>query len=129
MSIRELSKSDYLDLVSVFSEMENYYFGVGAATKPQIEEYLYNRVFSEYSGVKVVGYYLESEIVGFATFSILYPAPKLSGQMFMKDLFVSSRARGNKVGQKLMRYIATIALTRGCVRLDWTAESTNPGAG
>ena len=37
MSIRELLKSDYLDLVPVFAEMENYYFGEGAATKPQLK--------------------------------------------------------------------------------------------
>ena len=32
--------------------------------------------------------------VGFAAFAVVYPAPKLSEQMYMKDLFVAEAARG-----------------------------------
>ncbi len=52
----------------------------------------------------------------------MFPAPKLSGQMYMKDLFVSSSARGKGIGLQLMKHLATIALTHNCQRLDWTAE-------
>ncbi|MGO1297841.1 MAG: GNAT family N-acetyltransferase [Vibrio sp.] len=129
MVIQELTKQQSLDLVPIFSEMENYYFGANAATKEEIATYLLNGVFSDYSGVHVVAYYDESEVVGFTTFSILFPAPNLSGQLFMKDLFVSADARGKKVGQQLMRYLAQLAIEHGVHRFDWTAESTNPKAG
>lgn len=68
-------------------------------------------------------------IVGFATITIMYPAPKLSGQLYMKDLFVSSHVRGEGIGFKLMKHITQIALDFDCNRFDWTAESTNPAAG
>jgi GNAT superfamily N-acetyltransferase len=59
----------------------------------------------------------------------MFPAPNLSGQMYMKDLFVSSDARGRGVGIFIMKHLANLALDIGCYRLDWTAENTNPSAG
>ncbi|MDN0031266.1 MULTISPECIES: GNAT family N-acetyltransferase [Serratia] len=67
--------------------------------------------------------------MGFATFSLLFPAPRCSGQAFMKELFTSEKARGRGVGRALIQFIATFALEHGCSRLDWTAEASNPKAG
>ena len=55
-------------------------------------------------------------------------APSLGGQLFMKDLFVAPEARGRGAGQALMEFLARLALARGCVRFDWTAETSNPAA-
>ncbi|MCL9783246.1 GNAT family N-acetyltransferase [Vibrio sp. S4M6] len=127
--IKALTKENALDLVPLFMELEHYYFGKDAASEAEIRDYLSNKVFSQNSGVSVIAFYHGSNVVGFATFTIMYPAPKLSGQMFMKDLFVSSMVRGQGVGIKLMQHIARIAVASGCNRFDWTAESTNPNAG
>ncbi|CAH0536612.1 GNAT family N-acetyltransferase [Vibrio marisflavi] len=127
--IKELTKENALDLVPIFMELENYYFGKDAASEPEIQDYLVNKVFSQNSGVSIVAFYHESTVIGFATFTVMYPAPKLSGQVFMKDLFVSSMVRGKGIGLKLMQHIAKIAIDNGCNRFDWTAESTNPRAG
>jgi GNAT superfamily N-acetyltransferase len=70
----------------------------------------------------------DGHAVGLATFAVLYPAPGLGGQLFMKDLFTLAEARGQGVGQTLMRFLAQLAVERRCVRLDWTAETDNPGA-
>ena len=58
-----------------------------------------------------------------------FPHQKLSGQIYMKDLFISSFSRGQGVGKQLMKFIANYAIKNGCNRLDWTAETTNPVAG
>ncbi|MEF1307705.1 GNAT family N-acetyltransferase, partial [Vibrio owensii] len=105
------------------------YFKEQAATEKELAHYLEYKVFSEYSGVKVIAAYNNDTIMGFATYTVMFPAPKLSGQMYLKDLFVSSSARGKGVGLKLMKYLASLAVNHGCHRLDWTAESTNPTAG
>lgn len=130
MKIIFANKSHIEQILPIFSELEKYYFGNDAASIEDIREYFHNRVFSEISGVQVI--FAENEngqVVGFATISILFPAPKLSGQIYMKDLFTSSSARGQGVGKLLMQFIAKYALENGCNRLDWTAESTNPIAG
>lgn len=129
MDIRAINKTNCLDLVPIFVELEQYYFNEQAASEKELTHYLKYKVFSEYSGVKVIAAYNDDTIMGFATYTVMFPAPKLSGQMYLKDLFVSSSARGKGVGLKLMKYLASLAVNHSCHRLDWTAESTNPIAG
>ncbi|GAB6260700.1 GNAT family N-acetyltransferase [Photobacterium sp. R1] len=129
MKIQAVTREQAPELLPIFQELETYYFGDAAASRNDIEAYLSGSLFAPHSGVRVIAAYMQGNVVGFATYSILYPAPKLSGQMFMKDLFVSASARGQKVGQALMWYLAREALEKGCRRLDWTAETTNPSAG
>ncbi|ANR89084.1 acetyltransferase [Vibrio cholerae 2740-80] len=129
VEIKRVDKHHCLDLVGIFIELEQYYFGDKAASEQDLANYLSHQVFSEHSGVKVIAAFEHDKILGFATYTIMFPAPKLSGQMYMKDLFVSSSARGKGIGLQLMKHLAAIAITHNCQRLDWTAESTNPTAG
>ncbi len=129
MIITPITSSNSIELVELFSELEDYYFGCQAASKSEIETYFSAGLFAPHSGVQVVGAKVDGDILAFASYSILYPAPRLSGQLFMKDLFVSKRARGQGLGRALMVYLAREALDKGCLRMDWTAESTNPNAG
>jgi ribosomal protein S18 acetylase RimI-like enzyme len=129
VKIKQVSNDDCLDLLPIFIELEKYYFGEDAASEHELSNYLTLQVFSEHSGVKTIAAYDANNIIGFATYTIMYPAPRLSGQMYMKDLFVSSSARGQGVGLILMRHLASVAINNNCQRLDWTAEITNPVAG
>lgn len=129
MIITNVTRDHYLDLLPIFLELETFYFKENAASEKALSVYLKDKVFSTWSGVKVIAAYERKEVVGFATFTVMYPAPNLAGQLYMKDLFVSSRARGKGVGIKLMQYLAKLALKQECNRFDWTAESTNPNAG
>jgi GNAT superfamily N-acetyltransferase len=70
----------------------------------------------------------DGRAVGLATFAVLYPAPGPGGQLFMKDLFALAEARGQGVGCALMAFLARLAMERGCLRFDWTAETDNPTA-
>lgn len=128
MRIEICGDSDIPDLAKIFVEMDSYYFGSEAASYEEMLSYLTHRVFSVYSGVSVVGAWKNGVLVGFATFTLMFPAPKCSGQAYMKDLFISATVRGQGVGKSLMRFIAAFAVEHGCTRFDWTAETTNPKA-
>lgn len=117
------------ELARLFVEMEDYYFGRGVVSYEDMSAYLADKVFSTYSGVTVVGARKNGELVGFATFSLMFPAPLCSGQAFMKEIFTSEVARGQGVGKSLIRFIANFALKHGCSRLDWTTDKSNPKAG
>ena len=88
----------------------------------------FGKSFSTYSAVTIIGARNEDALVGFATFSLLFPAPRCSGRAFMKEL-LRPKSRGRGVGRALIQFIATFALEHGCSRLDWTAEASNPKAG
>lgn len=129
MEILIANKCDVEEILPIFRELEEYYFGKHAASIADIRDYFLKQVFSNDSGVTVVIAKNNGVVLGFATFTIMYPAPKLSGQAYMKDLFTSSTVRGQGVGKSIMKFIAAYALKRGCNRLDWTAEMSNPTAG
>jgi GNAT superfamily N-acetyltransferase len=129
MEIAICDAADIPELATLFVEMESYYFGEGSVNYEEMLRYLSEKVFSTYSGVMIIGGRKEGILVGFATFSLLFPAPRCSGQAFMKELFTSETARGKGVGRALIQFIATFALEHGCSRLDWTAEESNPKAG
>lgn len=129
VEIKKIDKNHCLDLLEIFIELEKYYFGDKAASESELVNYLNQQVFSEHSGVKVIAAFDNDRVVGFSTYVVMFPSPKLSGQMYMKDLFVSSSTRGKGVGLQLMKHLASIAVSNDCQRLDWTAESTNPTAG
>jgi len=129
MDIAICGVADVPELASLFVEMEDYYFGRGVVSYEDMSAYLAEKVFSAYSGVTVVGARKNGVLVGFSTFSLMFPAPLCSGQAFMKELFTSEVVRGQGVGKSLIRLIAHFALKHGCSRLDWTAEKSNPKAG
>ena len=108
MEIKQVRKNNCLDLLPIFNELERYYFGEKAASESELASYLKQQVFSEYSGVKVVAAYDGQRIIGFATYTMMFPAPRLSGQMYMKDLFVSSLTRGKGVGLELIKTITDL---------------------
>lgn len=124
-----LATPDDLEIIiDLFHQIDLHYFGAGAPSTQATAGHVKRTIFQEHCGVDVA-LALEGEApVGIATFSILYPAPNLTGQLFMKDLYVSRTARSAGVGKALLRFLAQYALEKGCSRFDWTAESTNPEA-
>jgi GNAT superfamily N-acetyltransferase len=68
------------------------------------------------------------KLVAVATYSFHWPTTGLRSSLFLKDLFVAERYRGDGVGEELMRELRAIATARGCSRVEWTADSWNDGA-
>ncbi|NJN36152.1 MAG: GNAT family N-acetyltransferase [Nitrospiraceae bacterium] len=115
-------------LVAAVAELERHYFGAAAVEPSAIESSLRSGMLSEDSGVQVLLALDGSEVAGFATFSLLYPAPEQRAQLFMKDLFVRQQWRSTGLGEKLMKHLAAFAVQKNCIRFDWTTERTNKGA-
>ena len=70
----------------------------------------------------------EGGAVGFAHFAVFRPGVGLSGVLFVKDLFVSERARSGGVGAAMMAWLGRLCEAEGYGRLDLTAEDHNPRA-
>jgi GNAT superfamily N-acetyltransferase len=128
ISVSIASADDLENIVELFHQIDLHYFADAAPARDEISEYVRRNLFKEHCGVQVVLAKENNLPLGIATFAILYPAPGLSGQLFMKDLFTVGAARGKGVGQAIMRFLAQYALQMNCSRFDWTAETTNPKA-
>jgi ribosomal protein S18 acetylase RimI-like enzyme len=128
MQVSFFEPTDLDALAVAFQDMGQHYFGSATPDNDSVRRALVEDVLGSDSGVRIVVARDGPEVAGFATVSILYPAPGFKGQLFMKDLYVCSAWRGRGIGELVMRFLAGYALRKGCVRLDWTTENTNSGA-
>lgn len=69
-----------------------------------------------------------TRLVGFASYSYLWPAAGYTGSMFLKELYVLEDARRSGAGTVLMRGLAARAVRDGCSRLEWATEAGNTDA-
>ena len=128
INVRFATRDDVATVAQLCAQMEHHYFGDDAPNETRVDSYVEQNFFQPHCGVQIALAYVKDKAVGIATFSILYPAPETSGQLFMKDLFTTNEARGQGVGKALMKFLARYAVEKGCKRFDWTAETTNPEA-
>lgn len=128
MKIRLFEDQDIESVTDLLHDMSRHYNADDVSTRPAVRTNLVERILGPNSGVTLVVALSGARAVGLAAMSILYPAPKERGQLFMKELYVHSDSRGGGIGEQLMVWIARYAIQQDCVRFDWTAEANNPGA-
>ncbi len=124
LTIRAATQGDIGPLTAIMEECMQHYFGTGAGGAEAAQALLGAGARSVETVIAFVG----GEAVGFATFAVVYPGPEGRGTLYMKDLFVSGNARSRNLGRRLLTHLGGIAAARGCIRFDWTAETSNPRA-
>jgi GNAT superfamily N-acetyltransferase len=128
MLVAFFEHTDVEALVDALYELNRHYFGHDASTLEVIRAHVVSANLGPDSGVRVVTALDGGRVAGVATVSLLYPAPQERAQLFMKDLYVCEAWRGQGVGQEIMRFLAQYAVSKNCIRFDWTTERTNQGA-
>ena len=118
--------SEYLEGVAdLLHGMSIHYNGSNASSRDAVRANLVKNILAPASGVTLVLAIQNGKVIGLAAISLLYPAPKETGQLFMKELYVSSEHRGQGAGHALMRWIAHYAVSKNCTRFDWTVDASN----
>lgn len=92
------------------------------------ESLLKETLFGDRAHAEVIIGYLNGLPVSFAlyfhNFSTFLGRPGI----YLEDLFVKPEARGNGIGQKMLAYLAHLAKTRRCGRLEWWVLDWNETA-
>jgi GNAT superfamily N-acetyltransferase len=65
---------------------------------------------------------------GFALFFHNYSTFLARPGIYLEDLFVRPEHRGHGIGKALLRHLASLAVTRGCGRLEWSVLDWNVDA-
>jgi ribosomal protein S18 acetylase RimI-like enzyme len=125
-TIRLANDGDAAALTHLIHAMMTHYWGADTPDRAAVAHHVTRDILP--SGCEALLAERDGEAIAIATFAVLYPGPGLGGQLTMKDLFVVDEARGSGIGQALLRHLARLAVERGCLRLDWTAELDNPRA-
>jgi GNAT superfamily N-acetyltransferase len=92
------------------------------------EELLREALFGPRRVVECVVAWEGSAPVGFAlyfhNFSTFLGRPGL----YLEDLYVRTERRGQGIGESLLKYLARLALERGCGRMEWAVLNWNKRA-
>ena len=123
--VTQAEPADVRALADIAEEMDRFY---GAAkVEPaeirmrQISEALFHDPPSAYALLA----WNNNRLIGFASYSFLWPAVGLTRSLYLKELYVSEAARGQGIGKLLMQHLYNIAAKQGCSRVEWTTDRDN----
>ena len=92
------------------------------------EEKLRVSLFGQNRIAEVIFLIAKGEKVGFALFFHNYSTFLAQPGIYLEDLFVLPAHRGLGYGKMLLKYIAQLAVERGCGRLEWSVLDWNQPA-
>jgi GNAT superfamily N-acetyltransferase len=126
--VRLANLEDAGEIAALIRALDLHYVGpeVAQALEPTVA--MVERSMREAEGTRYALAYRDGQAVGLACFAVLRPGFRLSGLLFVKELFVEGHARGHAVGAVLMRWLADHARAQGLTRIDLTTDGTNLGA-
>ena len=108
-----------LDFIKQLAAYENMLDEV-VATEELLKEWLFDRKVAE------VIFIMEDDAeVGFALFFHNFSTFLGKAGIYLEDLFVKPEYRGKGYGKALIKKLASIAIERGCGRLEWSCLDWN----
>lgn len=108
-----------LDFIKQLATYENMLDKV-VATEELLNEWLFVRKVAE------VIFIMEGDVeVGFALFFHNFSTFLGKAGIYLEDLFVKPEYRGKGYGKALIKKLASIAVERGCGRLEWSCLDWN----
>ncbi|MET0531107.1 MAG: GNAT family N-acetyltransferase [Microvirga sp.] len=126
--IRLADLEDAADVAALVRAVDLHYAGPDVARPIAPTIAMVEHSMREAEGTRYALAFLDGRAVGLACFALLRPGFRLTGLMFLKELFVDSNARGQEIGAALMQWLAAYAREQGVTRIDLTTEAGNQGA-
>jgi GNAT superfamily N-acetyltransferase len=112
-----------LELIRSLADYERLAHEV-VATPDSLRESL----FGVRPAAEVVIAYLDHEPVGFAVWFQNYSTFLGRAGLYLEDLFVKPERRGQGIGRTLLAHVASVAITRGAGRMEWSVLDWNKPA-
>jgi GNAT superfamily N-acetyltransferase len=112
-----------LDLIRQLAEYERLAHLVQAT-----EENLRRTLFGPNPAAEVLMAEYNGECAAFALFFSTYSTFRAQPGLYLEDLYVKPHLRGKGIGSALMNRLSSIAVERGCDRLDWEVLDWNEPA-
>jgi GNAT superfamily N-acetyltransferase len=89
------------------------------------EQALHDTLFGAQRYAEVVIADCDARPAGFALFFHNYSTFLARPGLYLEDLFVAPACRRRGVGRALLKFLAALAVERGCGRLEWSALNWN----
>ena len=92
------------------------------------EDDIRNTLYAADSTTSAVICELDKQPVGFAVYFFNYSTWLGKHGLYLEDLYVSPKHRGSGAGKALLKYLAKIAVSKGCGRFEWSVLDWNEPA-
>ena len=92
------------------------------------EESLHQTLFGPRPYAEVIMADYDGQPAGFALFFHNYSTFRARPGIYLEDLFVLPALRGRGIGQALLNELISLAVERGCARLEWSVLDWNAPA-
>jgi GNAT superfamily N-acetyltransferase len=83
------------------------------------------QLFGARAAAEVIIGEIEGQPRGFALFFSTFSTFEAKPGFWLEDLFVEPDARGSGLGKALLAHLASLAVERGCARLEWSVLDWN----
>lgn len=123
VQVRRFEERDAQGLADLMVEMAAFY---GASI--DLDLVVVEDVIRQAQEVDIVVAHDDARLLGFATFTSLYPVAGLLTFTYVQQVYVSQAARRLGVAQELMAGIARAAKAAGSTRIEWCTSSDNAAA-
>jgi ribosomal protein S18 acetylase RimI-like enzyme len=120
--------TDAEDLAELLQELDEFYGGAARETVSGKLANIDSALFADSPPAAALLAWDESNLVGFASYSILWPAVLSAKSLYLKELYVKSSHRHAGVGRLLMAGIFKAAREQECSRVEWTTDQDNKDA-
>jgi hypothetical protein len=94
LSVRTAVEDDVPALAELFAEMDQFYGATEIEPAEERERQIRAMVFGDHAAAYVLVAYADGQLVGFASYSFLWPAVGLTQSLYLKELFVGEDQRG-----------------------------------
>ncbi|BAJ83056.1 GNAT family N-acetyltransferase [Acidiphilium multivorum] len=121
--IRRFDEKDAQALADLMIEMAGFY-GATISSDLVVAEDVLRRARQ----VDIIVAHDDVRLLGFATFTSLYPVAGLLTFTYVQQVYVGHAARRRGVAQKLMAGIAQAAKAAGSTRIEWSTSRENVAA-
>jgi GNAT superfamily N-acetyltransferase len=128
LAIVHATETDVPAIAVLLDELDRFYGATELDPPQKREPAIREALFGERPAAEVLLAMHDKDVVGFASYSRLWPAAGVSSSLFLKELYVRQDRQRHGVGGALMRALAAVAVELGCSRMEWQTEGTNQRA-
>lgn len=126
LAIRSAVPSDLSTLLNFVRELAE--FERAASSVLATEELLGAALFGKDKTASAVIAEIDGTPVGFAVYFQTFSTWTGRPGLYLEDLYVEPQARRTGIGAALLRHLASVAMERGCARLEWAVLDWNEPA-
>ncbi|HEY3934126.1 MAG TPA: GNAT family N-acetyltransferase [Gemmatimonadales bacterium] len=125
-TIRSATEADVPLVLQLIRELAEYERLAHEVTATERE--LHDSLFSVHPQAEVVIADVDGRPAGYALYFHNYSTFLCKRGLYLEDLFVRPEFRGRGIGTELLRYLARLAVERGCMRFEWAVLDWNQPA-